>query len=61
MLDARAVLMPDLLRSYGHSYGMGKFEDADKAYDVHQVIRQLFGDEREPFSYYELPKAEREE
>lgn len=28
----------------GHSYGIGRFDDADLAFDIHQVIRRLFGD-----------------
>ena len=60
LFEARKYLYPDL-NGAGHSYGIGKFEDADKAYDVHQVLRRLFGDQREPFSYHELPKAERSE
>lgn len=55
---AREQIYPELL-GRGHSYGIGKFEDADKAYDVHQVIRYAFGDERTPFSDYDLPKCER--
>ena len=54
LLEARKEIYPEL-HGIGHSYGIGKFEDADKSYDVHQVIRQLFGDERGLFSYYELP------
>lgn len=56
LILARRVIYPDLA---GHSYGMGKFKDADLAFDVHQVIRYAFDGDREPFSYYELPKCER--
>ena len=58
LLEARNQIYPDL-RGIGHSYGVGKFEDADKAFDVHQVIRHATGDKRTPFSYYELPKCEK--
>lgn len=59
LLEARKELYPEL-HGIGHSYGIGKFEDADRAYDVHQVIRCLFGDDRLPFSYHELPKCTKE-
>lgn len=57
-LDLRKHIYPDL-HGPGHSYGLGHFEDADTAYDVHQVIRYALGDKREPFSYNNtLPKCE---
>lgn len=53
LLAARNSIYPDL-HGAGHSYGMGKFQDADMAFDVHQVIRkELYGNE--PFSYNPLP------
>ena len=58
LLNARKYIYPDL-HGLGHSYGIGKFKDADQAFDIYQVIRVLFGDERPPFSFWELPKAER--
>lgn len=60
LLRAREHIYPEL-RSAGHSYGMGDFEDADTAYDVYMVLRRLFGDTREPFStsLEPLPKAKR--
>lgn len=60
LLEARKQLYPEL-HGWGHSYGIGKFKDADMSYDVHQVIREKFGDPRGTFSYYELPKCERVE
>lgn len=57
-LALRQQIYPEL-HGIGHSYGIGKFEDADKAFDVYQVICYVIGDRREPFSYYELPKCER--
>ena len=54
----RDGICPDL-RGPGHSYGIGKYEDADRAYDVYQVLRQHFPhDGREPFSYFDLPECE---
>lgn len=58
LLLARKYVYPDL-RGPGHSYGIGKFEDADRAFDVYQVLRQHFPhDGREPFSYHDLPECE---
>lgn len=48
LLDARKVIYPDL-NGIGHSYGVGKFPDADRAFDVFQVLRYALGDPREPF------------
>ena len=56
LLKARESIYPDL-HGIGHSYGIGKFEDADKVYDVHQVIRYASGHWREPFSCYPVPKC----
>lgn len=58
-LELRKQLYPDL-HGEGHSYGVGKFEEADKAFDVHQVIRYAMGDKREPWSNYELPLCKKE-
>ena len=57
LLMARTQIYPELC-GIGHSYGIGKFKDADMSFDVHQVIRHALGDERRPFSYYDLPKIE---
>jgi len=54
-LNLRSYIYHDL-GGPGHSYGIGKFPQADKAYDVHQVIRYTMGG-KEPFSYYQLPKC----
>lgn len=48
LLDARKVIYPEL-NDIGHSYGVGKFADADRAFDVYQVLRYALGDPREPF------------
>ena len=58
LLEARKQLYPEL-HGAGHSYGIGKFEDADLAYDVHQVLRNQFGDGRPPFSCHELPECKK--
>ena len=47
-LDARKAIYPEL-QGIGHSYGAGKFADADRAFDVYQVLRHALGDPREPF------------
>ena len=59
LLNARKYIYPDLGNSFGHSYGIGKFKDADLSFDVYQVIRSAYGDPRPPFSYYELPTIEK--
>ena len=56
LFEARKQIYPEL-HGPGHSYGIGKFERADKAFDVHQVIRYAMGHWRTPFSYHELPKC----
>lgn len=52
LLEARKYIYPEL-HGIGHSYGVGKFNDADKAYDVHQVLRYALGDPRTPFTFDE--------
>lgn len=59
LYEARKRILPEL-HGVGHSYGIGKFEDADRAFDVHQVLRCQFGDERAPFTLLdELPECRR--
>ena len=57
LFEARKFLYPELHHN-NQSYGMGHSKDADIAFDVYQVIRPFFGDDRTPFSYHELPKCE---
>ncbi len=38
LLDARKVAYPTL-HGLGHSFGIGKFEDADTAWETHKVLR----------------------
>lgn len=49
LLEARKYIYPELY-GIGHSYGVGKFYDADRAFDVYQVLRYALGDPRTPFS-----------
>ena len=56
LLEARKYIYPDL-NGRGHSYGIGKFETADRIWDVYQAIREIFGDKRGSFSYYKLPEV----
>ena len=56
LLEARKYIYPELF-GRGHSYGIGKFESADKVWDVYQAIRVVFGDKRGSFSYYKLPEV----
>ena len=59
LLEARKFIYPELY-GLGHSYGMGKFDDADSAFDVYQAIRKEFGDPRGFFSLRdEVPVVER--
>ena len=60
LFKARKQIYPDL-HGYGHSYGIGKFKDADLAFDIHQVARMEFGDDRLPFSNRQLPKLRKVE
>lgn len=48
LLEARKAIYPEL-NGIGHSYGVEKFADADRAFDVYQVLRHALGDSREPF------------
>lgn len=52
LLESRKYIYPELHGS-GHSYGVGKFTDADRAFDVYQVLRYALGDPRTPFSFDE--------
>lgn len=58
LLEARKHIYPEL-HGLGHSYGIGKFKDADLSFGVHQVLRHAMGVDRTPFSYHELPKCRR--
>lgn len=58
LFEARKQIYPNL---HGYSYGIGKFKDADLAFDIHQVARMEFGDDRLPFSNRQLPKLRKVE
>lgn len=61
LFEARKFIYPELY-GRGHSYGYGKFYDADIAFDVYQAIRKEFGDPRGFFSFRdEVPVVERVE
>ena len=58
LLAARKAIYPEL-GPMGHSFGIGKFDDADMSFDIYQVLCEKFPyDGRTPFSYCELPKCE---
>lgn len=48
LLDTRKEIYPEL-NGIGHSYGVGKFADADRAFEGYQVLRHALGDPWEPF------------
>ena len=39
ILEARSKVYPELSKSYGHSYGVGKFKDADMIWEIYEVLR----------------------
>lgn len=51
LYKAREYIYPEL-HGKGHSYGVGKFEVADTAYNVHQVLRHALYDERKPYALF---------
>ena len=51
LLEAREFIYPDL-HGIGHSYGVGKFDVADEAWNAYQVLRHALGDERRPYAFY---------
>ena len=59
LLEAREYIYPELYGA-GHSYGIGKFECADKAWNTHQVLRHVLGDDRKPYAFFgeTLPECE---
>ena len=42
LFKARGLIYPELGEGRGSSYGVGRFEDADTAYNVYQVLREKF-------------------
>lgn len=59
LMTARALVYPDLGTYAGSSYGIGKYPDADTAFNVHQVLRYELGDSREPFGNEDMPKCKK--
>lgn len=51
LLEARSYIYPEL-RGVGHSYGIGKFPNADTAWNVYQVLRHAMGDGRTPIALF---------
>ena len=39
LLEARAKVFPELIKSFGHSYGVHKFRDADLVWEIYEVVR----------------------
>lgn len=60
LYKARAILYPQLGEHIGSSWGYGKFRDADKAFDVYQLLRAALGNGSYPyFTSSPCPDAER--
>ena len=57
LLKAREQIYPEL-RGVGHSYGVGKFEDADLAFGVYEVIRQALGRGDGPYLLTDVPEID---
>jgi hypothetical protein len=56
IIEARNEIYPDL-HGFGHSYGYGKFADADDAIDVSKCIRHAMADDPEPLKTRKYPKC----
>lgn len=54
MLAARGSIYPEL-HGVGHSFGIGKFEDADMAHAMYKALSFALGDSRDDFSVMEKP------
>ena len=39
LLEVRAEAMPELMACFSHSYGVGKFHDADLVWEIYEVLR----------------------
>ena len=57
LLKAREQIYPEL-HGVGHSYGVGKFEDADIAFGVYEVIRHALGRGDGPYMLKDVPEIE---
>ena len=54
LLKAREMIYPEL-HGIGNSYGVGKFEDADMAFGVYEVIRHALGRGDGPYLLKDVP------
>ncbi len=54
LLKAREMIYPEL-HGIGHSYGVGKFEDADMAFGAYEVIRHALGRGDGPYLLKDVP------
>lgn len=62
LFEARAQIYPELGEQRGRSYGVGRNDEWDRSFDVHQVLRHALGDKREPWTNLgELPGCRAEE
>lgn len=57
LYKARSFIYPELY-GVGHSYGIGKFEDADIAFGSYEVIRKALGRGDGPCIIEDVPKIE---
>lgn len=59
LFEARKYIYPELYGK-GHSYGVGKYEQADTAWNAYQVLRHALGDARAPYPLFNstLPEIE---
>ena len=60
LFKAREYIYPEL-RGIGHSYGIGKFRDADIAFGVYEVIRHALGRGDGPYFEKDVPSIEKVE
>lgn len=60
LYDARREIYPEL-HGMGHSYGLGRFRDADIAFNTHILIRHALGYGEPPYYDSNCPTIERVE
>ena len=54
LFEARKQIYPELY-GRGHSYGIGKFEDADRAFRIYEVVRHALGRGDGPWEREDIP------
>lgn len=59
LYQARGVLYPDLGKHIGTSYGYGKFKDADKAFEIYELLRIAYGIKIYPLINNPCPDVEK--